>query len=65
MESALRRREFLQGGAGLVIGASLLGTGCGVGQEKASKKAVTKVVPAKIDGDLLIFNWTRVHGPEP
>ena len=63
MESAMRRREFLQGGAGLALGASLLGTGCGVGQEKASEQAVKKVVPAKIDGDLLIFNWTEYMDP--
>ena len=58
MAGAMGRREFLRGGAGLALGASLLGTGCGVGEEKASKEAVTKVVPAKVDGDLLIFNWT-------
>jgi spermidine/putrescine transport system substrate-binding protein len=63
MTEGIRRREFLQGGAGLALGASLLGAGCGVGQEKASKDAVTKVVPAKIDGDLLIFNWTEYMDP--
>jgi spermidine/putrescine transport system substrate-binding protein len=61
--SGMRRREFLQGGAGLALGASLLGTGCGVGQETASKEATTKVVPAKVDGDLLIFNWTEYMDP--
>ena len=65
MGSAMRRREFLQGGAGLALGASLLGTGCGVGQEKASEQAAKKVVPAKIDGDLLIFNWTEYMEPAP
>jgi spermidine/putrescine transport system substrate-binding protein len=63
MEEGIRRREFLQGGAGLALGASLLGTGCGVGQETASKEATTKVVPAKVDGDLLIFNWTEYMDP--
>jgi spermidine/putrescine transport system substrate-binding protein len=63
MESHMRRREFIQGGAGLVVGGALLGTGCGVGEKKASKAAVTKVVPAKIDGDLLIFNWTEYMNP--
>ena len=59
----IRRREFLQGTAGLALGA-LVGGGCGVGQETASKEAVTKAVPAKVDGDLLIFNWTEYMDPE-
>jgi spermidine/putrescine transport system substrate-binding protein len=63
MASDMRRREFIRGGAGLVLGGSLLGAGCGVGEEKASKEAVTKVVPAKVDGDLLIFNWTEYMNP--
>jgi spermidine/putrescine transport system substrate-binding protein len=63
MAGAMRRREFLQGSAGLALGGSLLSAGCGVGQEKASKEAVTKVVPAKVDGDLLIFNWTEYMDP--
>jgi spermidine/putrescine transport system substrate-binding protein len=63
MAGGMRRREFLQGGAGLALGGSLLAAGCGVGQEKASKEAVTKVVPAKVDGDLLIFNWTEYMDP--
>ena len=63
MDGGMRRREFLQGGAGLALGASVLGAGCGVGQEKASEEAVTKVVPAKVDGDLLIFNWTEYMDP--
>jgi spermidine/putrescine transport system substrate-binding protein len=63
MEEGIRRREFLQGGAGLALGASLFAAGCGVGEEKASKEATTKVVPAKVDGDLLIFNWTEYMDP--
>src|SRR5215208_5173958 len=63
MEEGIRRREFLQGGAGLALGASLFGAGCGVGEEKASKQATQKVVPAKVDGDLLIFNWTEYMDP--
>src|SRR5215218_1658860 len=64
MDDGLRRREFIQGGAGLALGASLFGAGCGVGEQKADKKSVTKVVPAKIDGDLLIFNWTEYMNPK-
>ena len=44
MESGIRRREFLQGGAGLALGASIFGAGCGVGQETASKKATTNLI---------------------
>jgi spermidine/putrescine transport system substrate-binding protein len=58
----VRRREFLQGTAGLALGA-LVGGGCGVGEQTASKESVTKVVPAKVDGDLLIFNWTQYMDP--
>src|SRR5215212_8737353 len=63
MEEGIRRRELLQGGAGLALGASLFGAGCGVGEEKASQRATTKVIPAKVDGDLLIFNWTEYMDP--
>ena len=63
MAGAMRRREFLQTSAGLALGGSLLASGCGVGQETASKEAVTKVVPAKVDGDLQIFNWTEYMAP--
>ena len=58
------RREFVRGGAGLVLGSSLLTAGCGVGQETGSEEAVKKVVPAKVDGDLLIFNWTEYMDPK-
>ena len=58
------RRQFLRGSAGAVLGGSLLSAGCGVGQEQGSEKAVKKVVPAKVDGDLLIFNWTDYMDPK-
>ena len=58
----IRRREFLRGGAGLAAGA--LGAGCGVGPQSAPKPVATKVVPPKIDGDLLIFNWTEYMNPK-
>ena len=65
MENGIGRREFLRGSAGLVLGGStLLSAGCGVGQETGSEEAVKKVVPAKIDGDLLIFNWTEYMDPK-
>ena len=58
------RRQFLRGSAGAVLGGSLLSAGCGVGQEQGDAKAVKKVVPAKVDGDLLIFNWTAYMDPK-
>jgi len=64
MEGGIGRREFLRGSAGLVLGTSLVGAGCGVGEEKGSEEAVKKVVPAKVDGDLLIFNWTEYMDPK-
>jgi spermidine/putrescine transport system substrate-binding protein len=58
----MRRREFLLGGAGVVAGA--VAAGCGVGPQSAPKQVAQKVVPAKIDGDLLIFNWTEYMNPK-
>jgi spermidine/putrescine transport system substrate-binding protein len=54
----MRRREFLLGGAALAL------AGCGVGPQSAPKPVATKVVPPKIDGDLLIFNWTEYMNPK-
>ena len=62
--NGIGRREFLRGGAGMVLGGSLLSAGCGVGQETGSEEAVKKVVPAKVDGDLLVFNWTEYMDPK-
>jgi spermidine/putrescine transport system substrate-binding protein len=55
------RRDFLRG-AGLAAGA-LVGAGCGVGPQSAPKQVAQRVVPPKIDGDLLIFNWTEYMNP--
>ncbi|HTE60114.1 MAG TPA: hypothetical protein VK631_07155, partial [Solirubrobacteraceae bacterium] len=64
MTEGIRRREFLQGGAGLALGASLFGAGCGVGPQSAPKQVAQKVVPPKVDGDLLIFNWADYMNPK-
>ncbi|HEX2410376.1 MAG TPA: spermidine/putrescine ABC transporter substrate-binding protein [Solirubrobacteraceae bacterium] len=62
-KAPLRRRELLQGGAGLALGLGL--AGCGVGnQEQASKEQTERVVEAKVDGDLVYFNWSEYLEPK-
>lgn len=55
----MRRREFLLGSAGALIAA-----GCGVGPQSAPKQVAQTVAPPKIDGDLLLFNWTEYMNPK-
>lgn len=57
----MRRREFLLGGAGIAAGAL---AGCGVGPQSAPKPVAQTVARAKIDGDLLLFNWTEYMSPK-
>jgi spermidine/putrescine transport system substrate-binding protein len=62
-DEPLRRRELLQGGAGLALGLGL--AGCGVGnQEKPSKQQTERVVKAEPDGDLVYFNWSEYLEPK-
>ena len=57
------RRELLRGGAGLALGVGL--AGCGVGDSGGgSKEDTEKVVKAKVDGDLVYFNWSEYLDPE-
>jgi spermidine/putrescine transport system substrate-binding protein len=58
----MRRREFLLGGAGLAAG--VLTAGCGAGPQSPPKATTQKAAPPKIDGDLLIFNWTEYMNPK-
>jgi spermidine/putrescine transport system substrate-binding protein len=59
----LRRRDVLQGGAGLALGLGL--ASCGVGNEqKASKQQTERVVKAEPDGDLVYFNWSEYLEPK-
>ena len=61
----LRRRELLQGGAGLALALGL--AGCGVGDEPTStaeKAAPAKTIAAKPDGDLVYFNWSEYLDPQ-
>jgi spermidine/putrescine transport system substrate-binding protein len=58
----LDRRELLRGGAGLALGVGL--AGCGIGDSgSGSKKETEKVVKAKVDGDLVYFNWSEYLDP--
>ncbi|MEO8686811.1 MAG: spermidine/putrescine ABC transporter substrate-binding protein [Solirubrobacteraceae bacterium] len=65
-EGPMRRRELLQGGAGLALALGL--AGCGVGEggsgTPAKKVAKAKVIPAKPDGDLVYFNWSEYLDPK-
>ena len=60
----LRRRELLQGGAGLALALGL--AGCGVGDEAGSSAtpAPAKKTAAKPDGDLVYFNWSEYLDPK-
>jgi spermidine/putrescine transport system substrate-binding protein len=62
----LRRRELLQGGAGLALALGLAGCGVGEGGSSttAKKSAPAKVIPAKPDGDLVYFNWSEYLDPK-
>jgi spermidine/putrescine transport system substrate-binding protein len=61
----LTRRSLIRGGAGLTLGVSLGGalSACGVGSQTVKKTATEKSVKAKIDGDLVYFNWTEYLDP--
>jgi spermidine/putrescine transport system substrate-binding protein len=61
-EQGMRRRDFLRAGAGVAAGA--FAAGCGVGPQEAPPAVVQPVVAPKIDGDLLIFNWTEYMNPK-
>ena len=54
----IRRREFLLGGAAVVV------AGCGVGPQSAPRQVAQKAAPPKVDGDLLIFNWAEYMNPK-
>jgi spermidine/putrescine transport system substrate-binding protein len=56
------RRGLLRGGAGLALGRGL--AGCGLGDSSSgSKKETEKLVKAKVDGDLVYFNWSEYLDP--
>ncbi|HYH89840.1 MAG TPA: spermidine/putrescine ABC transporter substrate-binding protein [Solirubrobacteraceae bacterium] len=63
-DEPMRRRELLQGGAGLALALGL--AGCGVGEEGATsdKKQTERVVKAEPDGDLVYFNWSQYMEPK-
>jgi spermidine/putrescine transport system substrate-binding protein len=63
-DGPLRRRELLQGGAGLALTLGLAGCGVGGSGTTASKKSTEKVVKAVPDGDLAYFNWSQFLDPK-
>ena len=63
-DGPLRRRELLQGGAGLALTLGLAGCGVGSTEGTGDKKATEKVVKAVPDGDLVYFNWAEYLDPQ-
>ena len=59
--SDLSRRQLLQAGAGLALGAYGL-AGCTV-ERSVDKSAAGRIIKPKIDGDLLIYNWAQYMDP--
>ncbi|MSO40970.1 MAG: spermidine/putrescine ABC transporter substrate-binding protein [Solirubrobacterales bacterium] len=60
----LSRRQLLQSGAGAALGVYGLGalSGCTVSRP-IDRSAEGQIVVPKIDGDLLIYNWTQYMDP--
>jgi spermidine/putrescine transport system substrate-binding protein len=55
----MRRRELLQAGAGLALGAAL--AGCGIG--RGIQGDVNRRIEPKVDGDLFYFNYSQYIDP--
>jgi spermidine/putrescine transport system substrate-binding protein len=64
-EAPFTRRSLIRRGAGLALGASATGAlaACGVGKSTGSAKSTEKVVKAKVDGDLIYFNYSEYIDP--
>ena len=61
----MRRRELLQAGAGLALGATALGpalAGCGI--ERGLSGDVNRPIEPKVDGDLYYFNYSQYIDPD-
>ncbi len=57
----LSRRDVMKISGGLALSASL--AACGVGSNQNSSADTTKAIEAKIDGDLVYFNWNQYLDP--
>ncbi|MDP9189407.1 MAG: hypothetical protein M3O25_09190, partial [Actinomycetota bacterium] len=64
LDESFNRRRLLQAGAGTVLAAYGLGglTGCTVSRS-VDRSAEGQIIQAKIDGDLLIYNWAQYMDP--
>jgi spermidine/putrescine transport system substrate-binding protein len=61
IDGRISRREVLQAGAGLAIGAGLAGCGLGGSGEGGD---TTRQIEPKVDGDLVYFNWASYVNPK-
>jgi spermidine/putrescine transport system substrate-binding protein len=59
--SELSRRQLLQAGAGLALGAYGL-AGCTV-ERQVDRSAEGRIIRPEVDGDLLIYNWAQYMDP--
>lgn len=57
----LSRRDVMKISGGLALSASL--AACGVGSNQNSSADTTKAIEAKVDGDLVYFNWNQYLDP--
>ena len=61
IDGRISRREVLQAGAGLAIGAGLAGCGLGGSGEGGD---TTRQIEPEVDGDLVYFNWASYVNPK-
>jgi spermidine/putrescine transport system substrate-binding protein len=57
----LSRRDVLKAGGGIALAASL--SACGLGGGSSSEEDTKRAIEAKVDGDLVYFNWAQYLNP--
>lgn len=63
MQTGLSRRRFLGAGAGAAMGLGLAGCGYSGGTKADASASASPAAKAKIDGDLVYFNWADYLDP--